>query len=71
MDLTAAHFSPPTDIRKFKKLALYTAALFKFGHAFFTRMFRATDFIELANVINAFFDTLPEPASRPNLNLFR
>jgi nifR3 family TIM-barrel protein len=71
MDLTAAHFSPPTDIRKFKKLALYTAALFKFGHAFFTRMFRAQDFIEMTQVINAFFDASPEPASRPNLNLFR
>ncbi|MFZ2631358.1 MAG: tRNA-dihydrouridine synthase family protein [Desulfosalsimonadaceae bacterium] len=71
MDLMADHFAPPTDIRKFKKLALYPAALFKFGHSFFTRMFRATDFTEMANVINAFFDTFPEEASRPNLNLFR
>lgn len=71
MALLAAHFPPPTDIRKFKKLALYHAALFPFGHAFFTRLFRAVDFNETARVIDDFFDACPEPAERPNLNLFR
>ncbi len=71
MDLLSDHFAPPTDIRKFKKLALYPAALFQFGHAFFNRMFRAADFVEIAHEINMFFNASPEPLARPNLNLFR
>lgn len=70
LSLVSTHFPPPTDLRKFKKLALYQAALFPFGHAFFTRMGKAADAQEMTAVIDAFFDASPEPLARPNLNLF-
>lgn len=70
MVLMQKHYEPTPAIRKFKKMALYNAALFQFGHNFFKNIFRANDFFEIATVVDAFFDQSPALSSRPNLNLF-
>ncbi len=69
--LLSKHYEPIPAIRKFKKMAVYTAALFKFGHSFFKKIFRAVDFFEIESAVDVFFDQSPELADRPNLNLFR
>lgn len=65
------HYEPTPAIRKFKKMVLYNAALFRFGHSFYKKITRAADFEEIASVADAFFDQSPDLAGRPNLNLFR
>jgi tRNA-dihydrouridine synthase B len=69
--LLARHYEPITAIRKFKKISLYGAALFIYGHEFHKRICNARDFNEIEIVVDAFFDRSPEPAQRPNMNLFR
>jgi len=64
------HYEPTPAIRKFKKMAVYTAALFKFGHSFSKKISRAADFFEIECAVDAFFDQSPELVARPNLNLF-
>jgi tRNA-dihydrouridine synthase B len=70
ISLLTKHYDMTTAIRKFKKMAVYNAALFKYGHSFFKKMARATDFNEIEKTVDAFFDTSPELTLRPNLNLF-
>jgi len=65
------HYEPTPAIRKFKKMAVYHAALFRFGHSFFKKVFNADDFRGIDACVDAFFDQGPELSSRPNLNLFR
>lgn len=68
--LLAKHYDPVVAVRKFKKMAVYNAALFKYGHSFFKKIARAVDFEEIENEVDAFFDASPDLALRPNLNLF-
>jgi tRNA-dihydrouridine synthase B len=65
------HYETVTAIRKFKKMAVYFAALFKYGHAFYKRLHKAEDVPGLEAEVDAFFDASPEIAQRPNMNLFR
>jgi nifR3 family TIM-barrel protein len=65
------HYETVTAIRKFKKMAVYIAALFKYGHAFYKRLHNAGDMSEIETEVDAFFDASPELAERPNMNLFR
>ncbi|MBC2713821.1 MAG: tRNA-dihydrouridine synthase family protein [Desulfobacteraceae bacterium] len=69
--LLSKHYEATPAIRKFKKMAVYNAALFRFGHSFLKKMSRADDFFEIESAVDAFFDESPELADRPNLNLFR
>ena len=64
------HYEPTPAIRKFKKMAVYHAAVFRFGHNFFKKIFRADNFAEIVCAVDAFFDGSPDLAGRPNLNLF-
>ncbi len=68
--LFSKHYEPTPAIRKFKKMAVYNAAVFQFGHSFSKKLCRANDFSEMASVVDAFFDESPELNGRPNLNLF-
>jgi len=70
MTLLSAHYAPVTAVRKFKKMAVYHAAVFRFGHAFFKTIFRAADAPAIMAAIDAFFDKDPELSGWPNLNLF-
>jgi len=65
------HYELTPAIRKFKKMAVYNAALFRFGHSFLKKMSRADDFSEIESAVDTFFDHSPKLADRPNLNLFR
>jgi len=65
------HYEQVTAIRKFKKMAVYNASVFRFGHSFLKKISRADDFSEIECAVDAFFDQGPELAGRPNLNLFR
>jgi tRNA-dihydrouridine synthase B len=65
------HYETVTAIRKFKKMAVYYAALFKYGHAFFKRLHNAEDVPAIEAAVDAFFDASPEMVQRPNMNLFR
>jgi len=70
ISLLTKHYDMTTAIRKFKKRAVYNAALFKYGHSFFKKMAKATEFSEIEKVVDAFFATSPDLTLRPNLNLF-
>ena len=70
LDLLHKYYAPVTALRKFKKIAVYQAAVFRFGHEFFKTLFRAADAKAATAAIDAFFETFPELADRPNLNLF-
>ena len=65
------HYEPIPAIRKFKKMAVYNASVFQFGHSFLKKITRAGDFFEIESAVDAFFDQSPALAVRPNLNLFR
>jgi nifR3 family TIM-barrel protein len=65
------HYEPVTAVRKFKKAAVYVAALFKYGHSFYKRLHNAGDVLAIQAEVDAFFDKSPELAQRPNMNLFR
>ena len=71
MTLLAAHYEPVSALRKFKKIAVYQAALFRFGHSFFKKIRNTETFSGAAAVVDAFFDQQPEMSVRPNLNLFQ
>lgn len=70
MTLLSAHYAPVTAVRKFKKMAVYQAAMFRFGHGFFKTILRAPDVPAIMTAIDVFFDKDPELSDRPNLNLF-
>jgi tRNA-dihydrouridine synthase B len=69
--LLLQHYEIVTAIRKFKKMAVYFAALFKYGHAFYKRLHNAKDVPAIETEVDAFFDASPDLAERPNMNLFR
>jgi len=68
--LLSKHYETVAALRKFKKMAVYNAALFKYGHSFFKKIARAADFNEIEKEVDAFFATSPDLTMRPNLNLF-
>jgi tRNA-dihydrouridine synthase B len=65
------HYEPTPAIRKFKKIAIYNASLFSFGHSFLKKISRAVDSSEVESAVDAFFDQSPALSGRPNLNMFR
>jgi len=65
------HFEPVPAIRKFKKMAIYNASVFRFGHSFFKKISHAGDFSEIEAAVADFFSQSPALAVRPNLNMFR
>jgi hypothetical protein len=65
------HYEPTPAIRKFKKVAIYNASLFSFGHSFLKKISRAVDSSEIESAVDAFFDQSPALSVRPNLNMFR
>ncbi len=69
--LLIQHYETVVAIRRFKKMAVYVAALFTYGHAFYKRLRNACDVSAIEAEVDAFFDASPEPAQRPNMNLFR
>ncbi len=70
LGLLQHHFDPVAAVRKFKKAAVYVAALFKYGHVFHQRLRKAEDAPALSAEIDAFFKASPEFADAPNMNLF-
>lgn len=65
------HFEGKTAIRKFKKMSVYMAAVFKYGHVFAKKICSANDAAGIEAAIDEFFDASPKRAGRPNMNLFR
>ncbi len=71
LELLHVHFEAGIALRKFRQAALYSAAMFQYGHVFYKKMRNAGDRETLTAVIHAFFDAAPRPMDRPNMNLFR
>lgn len=69
--LLLTHFETIVAIRKFKKMSMYMAALFKYGHVFSKKICNAADAAGIEAAVDAFFDGMPELTERPNMNLFR
>lgn len=70
LELLLTHFETRIALRKFRQAALYPAAMFQYGHAFYKKLRNAPDTEKIAAVIHDFFDTAPRPMDRPNMNLF-
>jgi len=70
LNLLISHYGLPAAVSLFKKTAVYTASLFQYGHAFYKRIIRAEDPEQIEAELDAFFSGFPEPAARPNMNLF-
>jgi len=65
------HYETVTAVRKFKKMSVYPAALFKYGHDFHKRLCRPTDPTGIEAEVDAFFNVRPALVDTPNMNLFR
>lgn len=70
LELLLVHFESHIALRKFRQAALYPAAMFQYGHVFYKKIRNVADTEKIAAVINDFFDTVPRPMARPNMNLF-
>jgi len=70
LNLMTDHFDMITATRRFKKMAIYTAAMFKYGHEYYKKIMKTSAIDEIAEVVDAFFDSEPLQNTRPNLNLF-
>ena len=64
------HFAPTLSIKLFKKYAIYFAANFKFGHAIYKTLSRATNLAEAEDLIHRVFTPHPEVLQRPDMNMF-
>ena len=69
-NLLTIYFNEKQAVFRFKKFSLYFAANFRFGHAFYTQIRKAPDMLTIRKALTSFFDTPPELAISPNLNLF-
>lgn len=64
------HYPPEAAIRRFRKSVAYMAAFFRFGHVLQKRLRNASGFMEIRDLLAAFFDKDPQISHRPNMNLF-
>ncbi len=68
--LCEKHFTPHVAFLRFKKLATYFCANFKFGHALNKQIFSADDIGHASDIIKNFLDASPELNKLPNPHLF-
>lgn len=71
LELTFAHFTQKAALMRFRKFAFYFAANFSFGHALHRAIQNAGSETEIRAALEAFFGTLPELNSTPNMNFFQ
>lgn len=71
LDLLPRHFDEPAALRRFRRFTLYFAANFRFGHTLHRCIQKATSLAQMAAVVEAFFDPLPELNAVPNMNFFQ
>jgi nifR3 family TIM-barrel protein len=71
LELTARHFEEKTALRRFRKFGLYFSANFRFGHALYRQLQKASSLGEIQTALDDFFDRPPELASTPNMNFFQ
>ena len=69
--LLEVHFDPIPAIRRFKRFAFYFCANFHFGHSLYSNILGADDMKALGNILDRFFEQVPDVAARPNMNYFR
>jgi nifR3 family TIM-barrel protein len=70
LELLGRHFEPQQAMRRYKRFALYFAAVFRFGHSLYTRVQNAASFAQIREVIDDFFRCSPELTTGPNMNFF-
>jgi len=70
-ELLAAHFEPGVAARRFNRHMAYFSANFKFGHALYSAVCRTDTLPDAIGAFQAFYDTAPETAARPNITLLR
>ncbi len=68
--LLAGYYDSKAALMRFKKFAQYFSANFRFGHALYKKIRRATDMGQVEDVLDRFFEDSPELVSRPNMNFF-
>ena len=64
------HFIPTISIKLFKKYAIYFAANFKFGHAIYKTLSRATTLAQAEDQVHKVFTPHPDVLQRPDMNMF-
>lgn len=67
--LLFTHFNETTAVKQYKKWVPYFASNFKFSHDIFRKLFSCNDFDSIEKSVESVFQTDPEVALRPNINL--
>ena len=70
-DLLQHYFEFKSALRRYRRYAPYLAANFAFGNTLFNRLRNAIDFNTIEDVLQEFFQNVPQRRCRPNLNFLR
>ena len=68
--LLEKHFEPVQAIKRFKRFAFYFSANFRFGHTLYTSILKARGMEEVDDILEEYFEKMPDLSSRPNMNFF-